>query len=553
MSSPSAKNSWYYELRPRRIKGLKLLGLLPGHYRSKLAERFLRRPDQPGPAPEHVLQYLVSATLSERRTATEDESSSTSESEMPSRPRSAKPVTVGQADFFYRSQYRQFCSPVMGAFAATAPQVLAAAGTRPRGWLWGRRRQSVSAVMPSDVLDEFRPVLVIDRGTVALAVFLPQPTDETETQAIDDWVKRRGPVPPRFQDLIAGLARPGDPGVADTRERSHFGSTCELVDAAISTGSLALLALHPYDPDAMGLHLTLFGVEATGPEQLIKDYGLAPEEIANHLATATQQNATLHYLVGETAEVFTQCSQNLFAKQPATNSDRQSPSPAKPALSLESLLSLQFETLQATIAADGVPGASPRNGQIGRAAYLGHYRGHAQVLIPYHPGNAIHGHAAKLWTNQHGSIVVSDDHSSLRRVTVSGPATFLSHEKAAKRFPEIARAVTHPEGGDEQSVADPVYWFVTQADRVMWETGLLARNELTAQRPVCGINAGGEGHHTKKPKYFDATAVDEYDVHLQHEREASPRPVDPTGATHAEWLVEIDPALASREAHLAKI
>jgi hypothetical protein len=70
---------------------------------------------------------------------------------------------------------------------------------------------------------------------------------------------------------------------------------------------------------------------------------------------------------------------------------------------------------------------------------------------------------------------------------------------------------------------------------------------------VCGINAGGEGHHTKKPKYFDATAVDEYNVHLQHEREASPRPVDPTGATHAEWLVEIDPALASREAHLAEI
>ena len=73
------------------------MSLLPSHYRAKLAERFLRRPDQPGPVPEHVLQYLVSATLSERRTATEDESSSTSEAEAPSRPRSAKPIFFTEA------------------------------------------------------------------------------------------------------------------------------------------------------------------------------------------------------------------------------------------------------------------------------------------------------------------------------------------------------------------------------------------------------------------------------------------------------------------------
>jgi hypothetical protein len=133
---------------------------------------------------------------------------------------------------------------------------------------------------------------------------------------------------------------------------------------------------------------------------------------ASDHAAAARHNAALYFLVGGTAEVFTQCSQNLFTKRPLTLDavpDPETHSDSRPALG--DLLAQQFETLQVTVAADGVPGASPRNGQIGRAAYLGHRRGRAYVLIPYHPGNAIHGHAAKLWTNRRASLVVSDDHA----------------------------------------------------------------------------------------------------------------------------------------------
>jgi hypothetical protein len=174
------------------------------------------------------------------------------------------------------------------------------------------------------------------------------------------------------------------------------------------------------------------------------------------------------------------------------------------------------------------------------------------VLIPYHPGNAIHGHAAKLWSNPSGSIVVSDDHTALRRATVSGHSTFLSHPAVARRFPDIARTVTHPDC-DEQTVDDPVYWFVTRADHVVWESGTLAPTELTPERPVCGIHAGGEGRHTKKPKYFDAASVDAYDMQLQHLREVGARRVDPTGERHAEWLASTKAAVEAREAHLSDL
>ena len=96
----------------------------------------------------------------------------------------------------------------------------------------------------------------------------------------------------------------------------------------------------------------------------------------------------------------------------------------------------------------------------------------------------------------------------------------------------------------------PVYWFATRADEVMWETGTLVRNELTAERPACSVNAGGDGRHTKKPKYFDAGAVAAYDMHLQHEREASPRGIDPAGSRRASWLEAVAPALVAREQRL---
>jgi len=42
-------------------------------------------------------------------------------------------------------------------------------------------------------------------------------------------------------------------------------------------------------------------------------------------------------------------------------------------------------------------------------------------------------------------------------------------------------------------------------------------------------------------------------MHLQHQREAGPRPIDPTGSTRAVWLAAVAPALEVRESHLVEI
>jgi hypothetical protein len=85
----------------------------------------------------------------------------------------------------------------------------------------------------------------------------------------------------------------------------------------------------------------------------------------------------------------------------------------------------------------------------GRKAYL---------LIPYHPGNAVHGHAAKLWSNTHGTIVIYDDHTALSSVTVSGPSRVVSHERVMKDFPMIAPEVASGRRRNQTPVPDPEYW-----------------------------------------------------------------------------------------------
>jgi hypothetical protein len=56
LSATEADKNWYYRLDAGRVAGLKLLRLIPGQSRAWISERFLRRPDQPGPAAEPVLQ-----------------------------------------------------------------------------------------------------------------------------------------------------------------------------------------------------------------------------------------------------------------------------------------------------------------------------------------------------------------------------------------------------------------------------------------------------------------------------------------------------------------
>ncbi len=110
-----------------------MLAWVPPSLRLPIAERFLRRPEQPGPAAEHVLQYLVSSTIDRGRGADANPGAVASRPEVAPKNRVKKPVLVGQADFFYKSQYRQYATPTMGAFAMTATGVLAATSGSPTG------------------------------------------------------------------------------------------------------------------------------------------------------------------------------------------------------------------------------------------------------------------------------------------------------------------------------------------------------------------------------------------------------------------------------------
>ena len=48
MSRTEQPEHWAYELKERTVRLLRLLNALPPAYLSRLAERYLRRPDQPG-------------------------------------------------------------------------------------------------------------------------------------------------------------------------------------------------------------------------------------------------------------------------------------------------------------------------------------------------------------------------------------------------------------------------------------------------------------------------------------------------------------------------
>jgi hypothetical protein len=542
------------ELERRRVAAFRLASLAPPATRAGLAERFLRRPGAPGPAAEHVLQYLVSADRAGSRAATPERLEAVKAAGAGS-DRARRASEVLPADTFYRNQYRQYLGAVMGAFAMTAPQLFATSAVPAEPGLAGRLarpRRVVAAMLGSDDTRATPAALVLSHEAVAVPVYLPRAASPGAESATARWLAGAGAVPGHLRPLIDGTTMPAGTSGARTRRRSELGAVCELVDAAVRSHHLALLALHPYDPDAMGLHVTLFGVEALDADAVEADYALGAGALDAYRDAARRRGEAVTFLVGGTAEIFTQCSQNLFVKRP-------DPCPSEPvgmdgALpSLEELLAEQFELLQATADATGVPGASPRNGQIGRAAFVGRRRSRSYVLIPYHPGNAIHGHAAKLWSNRHSCLMVSDDHATRRRVTIAGPSWITSHARVAARFPDVAREALRPEGERARTVAEPVYWFVTRVDEVVWSTEPLGANVLHAERAACTIHAGGEGRHAKKAAYFDAGAVDRYDQHGQHARERAGRPTDRSGAAGRAWQSLVADALAARRAHLATV
>jgi len=125
--------------------------------------------------------------------------------------------------------------------------------------------------------------------------------------------------------------------------------------------------------------------------------------------------------------------------------------------------------IQITVSSSGLPGASPRNGDKGKAAFLGRRNNKVSLLIPYHPGNFIHGHAAKLWSNPFGSLMISDDHTFLTRVIISGPCRIQKHNYIKVNFPEAAAAVADQKGRTGKPSPEPEYWFMQDVDKLIIE------------------------------------------------------------------------------------
>lgn len=525
-----------YRLTGPRLMLHRALNVLPPAWREGMAERLLRRPGAPGPAAEHVLQYLLSSA----RPAHHE--------------RTRKEATVARgADNFYQKQYRQHLNATMGAFAMTATQALLASGGRPRGRLWKRHRRTYAALL--EQVHDAPPILVIDPQTVAVPLWLPEPRREQDRAAVGRWLTGRGSLPAAYRDIVAGEeVRSAEPSVR-ARERGADGAVLEVVGALLDNRRLALLALHPCDPDAMGLHITLFGIELLEPGRLELDHGLEPGSLAPYREAARRTGRLLVFGVGGTEEVFTQCSQNLFVKRPAAfpapPPRRPAPTHAwHPALPLTRLAGSQFEAIQVTVSADGLPGASPRNGDQGKAVFVGRLGRRPVLLIPYHPGNAVHGHAAKLWSNPYGTVVISDDHHSLSRVTVSGPARVIDHARVKREFPDIAAQVADQRGRHGAPLADPEYWFLQEVAELVQQREWLAAHTLEPGRAACTISAGGQARHGKKPGYFVADTLPPYDRGLQHAREMAGRPTDPTGRRHRQWLETVADALVIRRTQL---
>lgn len=512
---------------------MRLVGALPSALREQTAEAVLRRPGVPGPAAEHAFQHLVGAW-----------------SESDSRARSRIAVIAKGADDFYARQYRQFLNETMGAFAATATHAVLGAGGRPGSS--GRRRGRAAYGAVVEGREGLLPILVLSGGAVAVVVAVPRVLSHDNVEGFHRWISQRGVMPPAIAAAVAGRLTPARQPATSAIERSNIGSVLAVMDAALSGERLAILALHPTDPDAMGLHITLYGVAGCDATTLKTEYGLPPEALTAMVAAADLEGEDLVFLVGGTEEIFTQCSQNLFAKRAVEGDPAPPASRWDPTMPLADLIGAQFELFQVTVAANGLPGCSPRNGDLGSVAVVVSRDDRDVLLIPYHPGNFIHGHAAKLWTNPHGAILVNDDHCYQRRVVLCGPARILSPSAAHRLYPDIVAAEI-ARTADAPGSRQPAYWFEQQVGEIVIESDTVTRMTLDENRATCTISAAGKGKHGKKPAYFDADSLASYDRELQHHREAAGRPIDPSGDEHRLWLAAAAERFEERREHLRRV
>jgi hypothetical protein len=528
----------HQRLTPINTLKHQIVNRLPAIYRERLAELFLRRPGTPGPAIEHAMQYLLSIAKVNRKQHNHMEA-----------------TTAAGADRFYEKQYRQFLNPTMGAFAMTATQAMLGAGGSGPIPGWRAYRRSYAAVVAQT--GAIMPIWVLNNQTVAIPLLLPELKGMVDNTSVNRWLGGQKPMPNSYKQIVNGEEVRCHNHHVQAYERSVDGSVLEVIDAVRHTRKLAVLALHPHDPDAMGLHITLFGITFLNPIQLAIDYGLSAAEINAHIETAGSMQRRLVYCVGGTEEVFTQCSQNLFAKIPLSVESKpqraKQPHAWSTSQPLQRLISRQFEMIQVTVSASGLPGASPRNGDHGKAAFVAYCRNKPVLLIPYHPGNSVHGHAAKLWSNPYATIVVSDDHVALTRVIISGPSRILTHRKVKQNFPSVAQEVAAQTGRTGMPVAEPEYWFLQEVAELVQELEPLPTNQLTPGRKACTINAGGMALHNKKPAYFAADSLPAFDQALHHYREHRGRPLDPEGVEHLHWLKILEPSLTVRQKHLEDV
>lgn len=512
---------------------------LPRAWREPVAERLLRREGAPAPAAEHVFQYLLGVARTKTETGADKGA-----------------VVAKGADLFYERQYRQWLNPTMGAFAITADLAALGAGRPAKGRLWRRRRETSMAMLDREGAGG-APILVIDAETVAIPMLLPAPHDAKEGVAVARWLAGGKPMPRRYRELSRGAEAACAEQGARAFRRTARGALLEVADAVAHSRKLAILALNPCDPDAMALHITLFDARFLTARLLEREHGLPPEALAAPRAAAAARGALLVFCVGVTEEVFTQCSQNLFIKRPlpVAEAGRRAARPPSwsPALPIERLIETQYELLQMTVSASGLPGVSPRNGDRGMAGFVERRGSRTFVLIPYFPGNAVHGHAAKLWSNPQGSLLVYDDTGTGAAVTISGACSTLPHPQALRAFPQSARKVAAIRRRNGSPMPDPEYWFAQRVEKIVTQSETLPPYALDPARPTCAIHAAGLAYFDKKPAYFAADSLPLYDMHTLHRREAEGRRRDPSGAAHNRWNGEVCEALLRRLAHLEAV
>ena len=173
-------------------------------------------------------------------------------------------------------------------------------------------------------------------------------------------------------------------------------------------------------------------------------------------------------------------------------------------------------------------------------------------MIPYYTGNFIHGHAAKLWSNPQGALMIRDDCSALSFIVIRGRARTAGHDWVEKHFPYVAAVTATRRKQSGERAADPDYWFVQDISEIVQQDEPLAANALDPVRPSGSIHAAGPALYGKKAHYFEAANLPCYDQAWQHKREAAGRPIDSGGTAHRDWMQDLAPALAARRAHLER-